>query len=59
MTSLLLLARMVLAAVFGLAVAGKLLDPAGSRKSLTEFGVPGPAVTGELKRIRDGLGSAF
>jgi sugar/nucleoside kinase (ribokinase family) len=28
-------------------------------RSVTEFGVPGPAVTGELKRVRDELGSAF
>ena len=28
-------------------------------RSVTEFGVPGLAVTGELKRVRDELGSAF
>ena len=32
---------------------------AAATRSVTEFGVPGPAVTGELKRVRDELGSAF
>ena len=31
---------------------------AAATRSVTEFGVPGPAVTGELKRVRDELGSA-
>ena len=32
---------------------------AAATRSVTEFGVPGPAVTGELKRVREELGSAF
>lgn len=40
MTSLLLIGRIVLSAVFGVAGVAKLVDRAGSRKSLTEFGVP-------------------
>ena len=40
MGSFLLLARVVLAAVFAVAGIAKLLDPAGSRKSLRDFGVP-------------------
>jgi sugar/nucleoside kinase (ribokinase family) len=31
---------------------------AAATQSVTEFGVPGPAVTGELERVRDELGSA-
>jgi sugar/nucleoside kinase (ribokinase family) len=31
---------------------------AAATRSVTEFGVPGPAVTGELKRVRDNLESA-
>jgi len=45
--SVALIARLLLAAVFGVAGVGKLLDTAGSRKSIQEFGVPGflaPAV---------------
>jgi peroxiredoxin len=38
--SLLLIARLLLAAVFGVAGVAKLLDQAGSRKSLAGFGVP-------------------
>ena len=37
-------ARLVLTAVFGLAGAAKLLDLPGSRRTLAEFGVPGPLV---------------
>ncbi len=40
MSALLLCARCVLAAVFLVAAAGKLLDLPGSRKALEEFGVP-------------------
>ena len=40
MGSILLLARVVLAAVFAVAGIAKLLDLAGSRKSLRDFGVP-------------------
>jgi hypothetical protein len=31
---------------------------AAAARSVTELGVPGPAVTGELKRVRDELESA-
>ncbi len=56
MSALLLCARCVLAGVFFVAAAGKLLDLSGSRKALEEFGVParfawlaGPALpVGEL-----------
>ena len=41
MNVILLMARLVLAGVFGVAGFGKLADPAGSRKSLSDFGVPG------------------
>ena len=41
MGSILLLARLVLAAVFAVAGIAKLLDLAGSRKSLRDFGLPG------------------
>jgi peroxiredoxin/uncharacterized membrane protein YphA (DoxX/SURF4 family) len=40
MTLVLLSMRLVLASVFGVAGAAKLLDRAGSRRSLREFGVP-------------------
>lgn len=40
MEIILLVARIVLAAVFGVAGVAKLADPAGSRKALTGFGVP-------------------
>lgn len=40
MSIILLLARLILAAVFGIAGIAKLADPTGSRKSLTGFGVP-------------------
>ena len=40
MDSLLLGVRLLLAAVFATAGAGKLLDPAGSRRALEDFGVP-------------------
>ena len=40
MGSILLLARVVLAAVFAVAGIAKILDLAGSRKSLRDFGVP-------------------
>jgi thiol-disulfide isomerase/thioredoxin/uncharacterized membrane protein YphA (DoxX/SURF4 family) len=42
MNGLLLSARAVLAVVFVVAAAGKFLDLDGSRKALTEFGVPSP-----------------
>jgi len=38
--AILLLARLILAVVFVIAGIAKLADPAGSRKSLTDFGVP-------------------
>src|SRR5689334_16236045 len=41
MGSILLLARVILAAVFGVAGVAKLFDRAGARKSLQDFGVPG------------------
>ena len=44
MTHVLLGARLLLAAVFATAAAGKLLDVAGSRKALADFGVPQRAV---------------
>src|SRR5688572_14453844 len=37
---LLLLARLVLAVVFGVAAWAKLTDPAGTRRSMADFGVP-------------------
>lgn len=40
MSFLLLVARLVLAVVFGIAGIAKLADPSGSRKSLADFGVP-------------------
>ena len=40
MEIILLIARIILAAVFGLAGATKIADPAGSRKAMTGFGVP-------------------
>lgn len=40
MNALLLIARCLLASVFLVAAAGKLLDLAGSRRALEEFGVP-------------------
>ena len=40
MNVILLLARLILAVVFGIAGIAKLADPAGSRKSITGFGVP-------------------
>jgi uncharacterized membrane protein YphA (DoxX/SURF4 family)/thiol-disulfide isomerase/thioredoxin len=40
MDSLLLGVRLLLAAVFATAGAGKLFDPAGSRRALEDFGVP-------------------
>ncbi len=40
MTILLLIARFALAAVFAVAGIAKLADPAGSRKSMSDFGVP-------------------
>ena len=41
MNVILLMARLVLAGVFGVAGAAKLADPSGSRKSMADFGVPG------------------
>ena len=41
MEVLLLIARLLLAAVFGVAGVAKLLDLAGSRESVRQFGVPG------------------
>jgi len=41
MNVILLMARLVLAGVFGVAGVAKLADPSGSRKSLSDFGVPG------------------
>jgi peroxiredoxin/uncharacterized membrane protein YphA (DoxX/SURF4 family) len=38
---LLLFARLVLAFVFGVAAWAKLVDPAGTRRSMADFGVPG------------------
>ena len=40
MVIMLLIARLTLAAVFAVAGLAKVADSAGSRKSLTEFGVP-------------------
>jgi peroxiredoxin/uncharacterized membrane protein YphA (DoxX/SURF4 family) len=40
MPIVLLICRLLLALVFGVAGVAKLVDPAGSRKSLEEFGVP-------------------
>ena len=40
MEIILLLARLILAAVFGVAGVTKIADPAGSRKAMTGFGVP-------------------
>jgi peroxiredoxin/thiol-disulfide isomerase/thioredoxin len=40
MSGLLILSRLVSAAVFMTAALGKIADPAGSRKSLREFGLP-------------------
>ena len=40
LNSLLLIGRIVLATVFGVAGVAKLIDPLGSRKSLVDFGVP-------------------
>lgn len=40
MNGLLLIARLLLALVFAVAGVAKLVDPAGSRKSMGEFGVP-------------------
>jgi thiol-disulfide isomerase/thioredoxin len=40
MNIFLLLARMILAVVFGIAGIAKLADPAGARESITGFGVP-------------------
>lgn len=42
MEIVLLVARIVLAVIFGVAGIAKLADPAGSRKALTGFGVPEP-----------------
>lgn len=42
MNIILLLARLILALVFGIAGIAKLADPAGSRKSIAAFGVPEP-----------------
>jgi uncharacterized membrane protein YphA (DoxX/SURF4 family) len=41
MNLILLISRLVLAAVFGVAGVAKLFDFVGSRKSLADFGVPG------------------
>jgi thiol-disulfide isomerase/thioredoxin/uncharacterized membrane protein YphA (DoxX/SURF4 family) len=41
MNVILLIARLVLAGVFGVAGVAKLADPAGSRRSMADFGVPG------------------
>jgi thiol-disulfide isomerase/thioredoxin len=41
MNVILLIARLVLAGVFGVAGAAKLADPVGSRNSMSDFGVPG------------------
>src|SRR5579863_9079826 len=41
MNLILLISRLVLAAVFGVAGVAKLFDYVGSRKSLADFGVPG------------------
>ncbi len=41
MSVVLLFARLLLAAIFGVAGLAKLADPAGSRKSMSDFGVPG------------------
>lgn len=47
MNVLLLLARLLLAALFAIAAAAKLRNPAGSRKAVGDFGLPpllaGPA----------------
>ncbi len=40
MEIILLIARLILAAVFGIAGVTKIADPAGSRKAMTGFGVP-------------------
>ena len=40
MMQLSLIARLLLAGVFAVAGAAKLADPAGSRKTLVDFGVP-------------------
>ena len=40
MESLVLILQVLLATVFATAAAGKLLDPRGSRRALSEFGVP-------------------
>src|SRR4051812_4490479 len=40
MASVALIARLALALVFGTAAAGKLADPAGTRRALTDFGAP-------------------
>lgn len=40
MSVILLLARLILAVVFGISGVAKLADPAGSRKSMTGFGLP-------------------
>ncbi len=41
---LLLLGRLVLAGAFAAAAVGKLLDPAGTRRAVTEFGAPAASV---------------
>ena len=43
--AILLLARLILAAVFGVAGIAKLADPDGSQKSIKGFGLPEPLVT--------------
>ena len=40
METLLLLSRLSLALVFGVAGIAKMADPAGSRRALTDFGLP-------------------
>jgi uncharacterized membrane protein YphA (DoxX/SURF4 family) len=42
MNTVVIIARLLLAAVFGVAGLAKLADPNGSRKSLSDFGVPRP-----------------
>jgi methylamine dehydrogenase accessory protein MauD len=41
MSTALLIARLALSAIFAVAALGKLADPAGTRESLVQFGLPG------------------
>ncbi len=51
MDAALLIARLILAGVFAVAAAGKLMDLAGSRQAVAGFGVP--------RRLADLLGTAL